>query len=570
MKCFTQIQKQTKNDRFRRFFQGSMILLLSCFALFFTQCGPSGKTGAGGEGSNTGDTLEIGCMTCGADHFSMNPFPTSDNYPISEDTLESWMTKREGHKMRKHGWELFSGLMGMAKSKTGDDVWLYRTWPTATQAFAPDSLQLTLNQQAHQMGTAAQRMGFLDANEKLGMSEQANITPPGYRVPGFVCEELGLDSSAAYGCKVPANGCELQNNGDVLIGGVIYNEPAYKHIRDNALYDFSNLANKWITNHTEPDWAKREIPEFPEESFVLKPMLWPVKQTGYTPLPIFPLNCYDGSSGCDTIGGKVVYSGFEEKRVWNTGVAITTAAVEKGTTIPSIDFLYDVYTDASYGTKIPKITYDNPEVHNIDEFYGYQIDSATWVNMDCVDRALINQAAYWAYGEPFQAGDYVVMVAMHIITKEKPSWTFQSIWWDNTAAGSKSNKYNDMRSSVSSPNNPTAFNSYLMATTYGMNKKPNQGNPKEWPVAYNPFIELAAAHPIETNCINCHQRGAFPKTTAQRKALKAMMMEHYASYALDGDGFPSMLDTFNFDNEVMDSLLIMDYQWAISDRVAPE
>ncbi len=45
------------------------------------------------------------------------------------------------------------------------------------------------------------------------------------------------------------------------------------------------------------------------------------------------------------------------------------------------------------------------------------------------DKAILNAASYWLYNEPFGPGDYVATVAMHIMTKEVPTWTLQNVWW---------------------------------------------------------------------------------------------------------------------------------------------
>ncbi|MEL7004454.1 MAG: hypothetical protein AAFN93_17215, partial [Bacteroidota bacterium] len=455
---------------------------------------------------------------------------------------------------------LFAGLMDTVKNKRDKEVWLWRTWPTASQAF--DTKETDPAKTVG--GTKSQEDSFVFAASQQQNSEKVNLTPPAYRVPASVCSIIGKDSTTAAGCAVPENGCQFQNNGDILIAGVVYNETAFDHIRNNKIYDWDNLSSLWMSTYKDPKWQNREIPTFPSSSFALKPMLWPVKQSGYTPLPVFPLNCYDGTMGCDSLNGKVVYSGFEMQRVWKNAVAISPDTAQKGTTLDQISFLYDVFTDKSYRQEIGPVQYQNVEVHTLDEFYHWQVSEEEWLEMNDVDKAIISQSAYWAYGEDFQPGDYLVLVAMHVMTKELPTWTFQSFWWDNTSQAQDS-KFASQRDTVSSPPMPAAFSSYLMTSTYGMNAK--RVNPSEWPVAFNPYIELAAAHPIQTNCRNCHQRAAFPDP--QQNAALGDSIKNYASYLLPNSGDPNTLDTLNFENVVFDSLLLVDFLWSIGDRVNP-
>ena len=106
-----------------------------------------------------------------------------------------------------------------------------------------------------------------------------------------------------------------------------------------------------------------------------------------------------------------------------------------------------------------------------------------------------------------------------------------------------------------------------MVTTYGEEQVP--GNPNawppgtanqagKWPVAYNPYIELAATHPIATNCINCHHRAAWPPRSAAPG--------RHSSYLAGGANAPDTQDTFTRTHPVFNGLLELDSMWAVSDR----
>lgn len=190
--------------------------------------------------------------------------------------------------------------------------------------------------------------------------------------------------------------------------------------------------------------------------------------------------------------------------------------------------------------------------------------------MDCSDRAIVNKAFYYVYNRGWEPGDYLVLIAMHVMTREMPGWTLQSFWWDNTPQADGS-KYAKQRDNVSNPQNPSAFGNYLMASTYGMTDK---DNPAEWPVAFNPYIELAASHPIETNCRNCHLRAGFPSDNAELYSLgvdTTVAGHNTAGYIQTRNGHtPTTLDTLTFRSVVFDSLVMVDFLWSISDRVSPK
>ena len=179
---------------------------------------------------------------------------------------------------------------------------------------------------------------------------------------------------------------------------------------------------------------------------------------------------------------------------------------------------------------------------SIDDFYNFTPDLASLG--DC-DRALLDASSYWANGKRFAQGDRLALIAMHVMTKEQPAWTFQSFWWHDQA---DKGPFAANRPDIPGATGP--WNRYLMTTTYGVTAQPNGST---WPIAYNPYIELAAAHPIATNCMNCHHRAAW--STAQPNNV---------SYLLDGG--PGALEVFGQDNAIFDGLLTVDSMWAISSR----
>ncbi len=142
---------------------------------------------------------------------------------------------------------------------------------------------------------------------------------------------------------------------------------------------------------------------------------------------------------------------------------------------------------------------------------------------------------------------------MHAMTKEQPDWTFQSAWWhDKPNAG----PYAADRPNISPSKAPGPWRHYLLTSTYGITQPPLPSN--KLPVAYNPYIELAADHPIATNCLNCHSRAAWPNASSSYEATPA-----------PGATAPGALDVISETNKIFDGLITTDRMWAISDRAKP-
>ena len=511
------------------------------------------------------------------------------DYPCSAATVEGWVSNRQGHRQRNHAWYLFAGL-----NQPANGTFLWRTWPTSTQAFpgqfgaAPGegSAHLALGPLPGAIlehpAEGTPRFAGSDAapaGGAPGAIDDQNLALPGgprYSVPPQV-----LANPAYVGCihntaAGPAliDGPRFQNNGDVMVAGVIYSPPAAQWILSNNLYNAGFLDSK-VPPGTG---TTTQATQMPSTSVVLKPMLWPVPNDRFVALPQWGFadpNADRLPNGCE------VFSGFERKDLWTDAVAVTAMV---GPQQPTADATYlnspSVQLAVSYGpppkctpTYAPStgITYTGVPTADLGKFYTVRFTGPEFASLAACDRALLDQSAYWAYGRAFGQNDVLVLVAMHMMTKEQPGWTFQSAWWYRDAAtctsGDCARFAGDRPADVQGAG---TFKNYLMTTTYGQNQQPGNQNTwppslasnTTWPVAFNPYIELAATHPIETNCINCHRRAAWPSRITKSREYP----NRSSAYLVAGSTVPGLLDQFQLSNPVFNGLTTVDSMWAISDR----
>jgi hypothetical protein len=526
--------------------------------------------------SKAHDTVEKAAAVTGCDTTTTPPpdsnFPKGFDYP---QQVQSWVQQRDGDRMRLHGWCLFAGL-NQASKPNGPLNW--QRWKTSTQAFP-----YQYNPWKGVAGAALpSRPSPLNsrnfANAKAGGPNPINNPAPVYPIHAAVakkyptCSEPIPGHAGWYQLK---DGDHMQSNGDIMVAGVIYNDAAIKHILGNngpraivgpRLYNAVILNNLLPKDKNDPPKA---IPWFPASSIVLKPMFWPVKKGGFTALPVWDWDAHKPGSPAD---GK--YAGYEIQSLWNRAVAITD--LPNPTPPPKIEYLHGVY-DSTGTNLIGPVTYNNTtqisppafQVVSVNDFYHRQLNQAELRELSTCDRALLDASAYWAYNRAFEPGDYVVLVAMHIMTKEQQDWTFQSLWYHPDA-----DKPGKCRYCQSRPTNLTdkTFQHYLLTTTYGTTQKsgnknyyapPNtQSGAAIWPVAYNPYIELAASHPITTNCMNCHHRAAWPPLASQGKPDEGRA----SSYLQETPPNPNVLEVFKEDASIFNGLLTLDAMWAVSDR----
>lgn len=489
-------------------------------------------------------------------------FPKGFDYP---QQVQPWVKPENGDRMRLHGWCLFAGLNQIQP----DGSLLWQNWKTSTQAFPFQYNPWRGLGGAKLPNRPAPLNARNVANAKVGGANPINNPPPIYPINPLVARKYP-------GCTQPIaghpgwyqlkDGTHMESNGDIMVAGVIYNDATINNILRSNYYNAVTLNNFLPPSKTSPPKA---IPDFPASSIALKPMFWPVQKGGFTALPVWDWDANKPGSPAD---GQ--YAGYEMQKFWRHAVAITDLVNPK--TPPTVKYLYGVY-DPTGKKLIGPVTYNNTSqisppafrVVSVNDFYHRQMSQADLNKLSLCDRALLDASAYWAYNRAFQPGDYLVLIAMHIMTKEQPDWTFQSLWYSPDA-----DKPDKCRYCSSRPTNLSdkTFQHYLLTTTYGTTQgkghqnyyaPPNtQPNADIWPVAYNPYIELAASHPITTNCMNCHHRAAWPPFTSQTKPDEGRA----SSYLQETPPNPNALEVFPETAPIFNGLLTVDSMWAVSDR----
>ena len=201
-----------------------------------------------------------------------------------------------------------------------------------------------------------------------------------------------------------------------------------------------------------------------------------------------------------------------------------------------------------------------PKTARIAELSEFNYQTLEQPDLDALctnDRAILDQSAYWAYGREFKAGDAIVQMAVHVIVKEmpneaqQPGWTFQTFWWADRSPDGTS--YGAKRPSSVKPG-------YFMMVDAGLS---DPEDPSKYAPHFNPYIE-PVIHPVKTSCLNCHVRGGWPSKAYADSTGTTL----FSKYQLSQND-PGLLTILYPDNAIFDSLLLIDYQWAVTDRAQP-
>lgn len=452
------------------------------------------------------------------------PFP--DGYGYMEDLKALQEATDQGNRavIRQHAWSLWAGIM-QPSEELGWPLWY--SWPNTKAAFK-DTVPKPVGDKkgTKKTQTKSKKSHSSVIQKNLENAPDVDTPAPVYDLPQQVIQDFpqGICKDSK-GNSISCDGTHFLNNGDILIPTESLSRMAMDEIRDDKLYLQSTLNKKHQDGVAMLDLSPEWI--------VTKHMYWPVKAKGLTGIPVWKDNFPVNFTG---------YAGYEK---WDTLVAVDPSGEKVGQQA-EVSFLYGV-KDNSGKAELPTVT-ANAQVYGLESFYYHKITQADWDSFDQADKAVLTSASYWANNQPIGVGDYLVTIAMHVNTKELPSWTLQSVWWSDTP---DEGIYAENRPELPQAQGP--WDHYLLTDSYAV---PANADGKV-DIAVNPYIE-GVIHPIATSCRNCHVRAGWPtgKTAGT------------ASY--QNPDCPGLLDDLTPESECLKGLTLTDYLWIIPDRAVDD
>jgi hypothetical protein len=95
----------------------------------------------------------------------------------------------------------------------------------------------------------------------------------------------------------------------------------------------------------------------------------------------------------------------------------------------------------------------------------------------------------------------LVLMGVHITTKEIPDWTWQTFWFDNHASSDSPGPGDNGRQLLG-----PRWRHYAMSATLAVDTPTAlDGGPN---ITFNPYLEARLTNGIVSNCVRCHQRAA--------------------------------------------------------------
>jgi hypothetical protein len=229
----------------------------------------------------------------------------------------------------------------------------------------------------------------------------------------------------------------LQASGAPLLSSVLFNDVAFNHIRARRLFSRARLTALNTGFDGATPLADRQIAPFPRGAMALK-TIWAVVHAGGPTR----LSVWDG-------GGDPVHANFPV--AWPRQIIVDPAGATPGA--------------------VP-----------LARFHHLRIGAAELAAVRAIDSSA-------------QAGDWLVLLALHITTKEIPDWVWATWWWhDRPDAGPFA--------AGRTPALIGPWRNYLMDISYSADTPREADGTQN--IAFNPWIEVFPAG-TRSNCAACHQ-----------------------------------------------------------------
>lgn len=380
------------------------------------------------------------------------PIPPGYNFPTAKATIDGWIAAGNVGAIRGHAWDLWAGMTAASgQIYQGKNLPIWDTWfgseelfpaPGALRATSFASLRTAARQPTHKF---IQPHQF--THDKRLLTATAALGPADARVVSF----NKFDPDAAAFIVTPHPG------------------PGKKNYSYNTAAGLNALNNAWPTGTSGQD---RGIVDFTDTSIETKPVMSLVKAAGLTPLPL-----WQGPAGATNATNPT-------PNTWKTCVLIDPKGTTNGVTPATA-------AQISAANKTPGLACTTYLYGSLNLLYHFVLSAA--------DAKAYNNAQ----GGHAAAGDFAVLSAMHVNTKEIKNWTWQTFYWQpgadtpNGFPGSKAGQ----PANVVSP-----WNNYAMCTAYDQVVKPGSS---QMQVCFNPYLETSPSIPagITSNCMSCHGVG---------------------------------------------------------------
>ncbi|TWB39729.1 hypothetical protein [Nitrospirillum pindoramense] len=375
-------------------------------------------------------------------------------------TLQGWVTNNNQDQLRQHSWTVWAGLNAASGTTyDGKELPVWETWLGTEEVFATPQSKLTASggdkmaeparhfRRPHQFAHLALLRGNALPNDPASSTQVVSFNK--------------FSPAAAKFIRSPQYIAGLQGTYEV-----------------NSQTALNKINAAWPSGTPTEN---RSISEFPVEALELKPVMSVVKASGLTPMPLWqgPAQSTDAKN--------------PTPETWKVCVAIDPAATGDEIIPAGKKLSKEQIAALDASAKAAKLSCTVQYYAPVTVLYNFKL---TEEEAQSLSKAQQVKAA---------AGDYGVLVAMHVNTKEVPFWAWQTFYWQPGA--DTPNKYPGSKQGQPA-SLPAPYRNYAMCTNYSQQVPAvaASGQKQKMDVCFNPYLETDPGIPdgIQSNCISCH------------------------------------------------------------------
>ncbi len=384
--------------------------------------------------------------------------PAVRTFPSSPATINKWVLDGDNNMIRAHAWDIWQSIT----TQTPEGIPVWETWYSGHEIF----------EMAARDREGAPLRDFEFPSQHFHNSATADIpSDPAGRVTSF-------------------------NRFSRSVGQFIWNNKLNMKETLDSINTYFNASSTPVVNREVQTSADSVDPG----SVVLKPVFQFISGTEVTALP------YWAGVSVETTNDVT----NPEPHTWQQCVCIDpTAKLKPGST-------YKISCNGQPAKEWPVVS--------LDDFYSILISEEEAANFSefaessSDDVGKNNQTDSASVAEMVKAGDYALLVAMHVTGKEIVRWTWQTFWWSPFPQNPIFGK--DRPSQIGSP-----WRNYNMRTAYYMVSPPYTRKGGEPLISYNPYLETNLSGKVNSrttpgqkiqwygvfsNCMSCHRIANYP------------------------------------------------------------
>ncbi|VAW61710.1 hypothetical protein MNBD_GAMMA11-1614 [hydrothermal vent metagenome] len=418
--------------------------------------------------------------------------PPGYQFPSPREEVQGWSNRRDIRAARSHAWYLWEGMNQPStfRDKDGNYLPVWETWYSNDELFPPAKNKPHKN--------------LKDIYTSRKYVPRKLVTPRQFG-------DQNADQILSFNKFNPAAAMFIVTPHE-------HWGETFQYNRKSSLMALNEMYNKKNTPISE-----RKIDEFPPRAIETKPVFMLVKARGLTPVPY-----WQGAQNSVTPTDPVPSS-------WINCVLIDPSSDK------SLRPASSKQIKMSKKNTGKKSTCKSFLYAGISQIYHYPLKTAADVSSFKNDQ-----------GISASIGDFAVLVAMHINTKEIVNWTWQTFFWSGgeTPPDSFPGGMSLQPESLKAP-----WNNYAMCTAYWQENLDGSIH-----TCFNPYLETSVTgipDGLNSNCISCH---GIARTRPLNNA-SSPVPDYPKNYIRANKAGPGEYDPYYFMGNTR-----TDFSWAIPDE----